>query len=536
MGCKQCIGETCSCNRGEPCLLSYQVDCDTRSVSFVSGGLMSTRILKAMDKGSGADITVSLEGFCESNSAQCPTGYITDHKSYAEGVSIGQCQPYRLHYQSNKEFGLLDAIRLMLAENKLTRLPSTTYQLCITQCAGKPQQEYTIRYTPLFTRILGELSNDCFIEVYPETKIESKLTLSYDSKSEKVSDDVRYKEYFERMRNGTHQGEAIPEKEISRSFSLEGSLAIKQGSTTTTYASGLETRSSNFTYDRNLQDTFDNIVDQWRLINGIINIIKQIKSGTYQSSGRDKVKLVTFKLGKPKVTLEGTQTYELTDSAIETSGEIALKFDPLFQFEITLDLVLAAAAYFGVKSAVAEIREQAQKLEDKVKAGQAGAYVGAEFFVRLSSTLSTEGTVKRNIDAPTEYGLSAVTSVALSSEANVRGGAKVWNVEGAFQVTGQIKAECLLAIRSKTDGEDSSVELVFFHKGIKAKVSIKISGSIESNKSHSSQGDGSLDAFDNENTTTESTFSYTEEEEWAWVPELKEADSPHKVTLIGNEA
>jgi len=495
---------------------------------------MGNCTLNVMDQGNGADIGVSLDGFCESGLAQCPTGYITDHDTYAKSVSNSQCQSYQLHYQTKKPFGLLNALKFILAEDKLTQLPHTTYQLCITQCAGKPQQEYSIIYRPHFTRLLGELANDCFINIYPKTEIESELTLSYQSASEEVSDEQRYEEYFARQKDGSYQGDEISTEKITRSFKLDGNLTIKQGRVTTQYQQALESSYSNFTHTHDLQTTFDNVVDQWRLINGIIEIIRQIKDGTYTNAGRDKVNLVSFSLGKPVLKFSGTQTTEIIDSQLATSGELALGFLPLFDFKLTLDLVLAAAAYFKMERAVAEIREQAQKLEDKVKAGKMGAYVGAEFFVALSGKLDVEGSMTYRGHLPVDYGLSAVSTLVLSADVNVRGGAKVWVVEGAFQLAAEISAECKCAIRSNIEGDNSKVELTFFHNGIKAMVKIETSASIKSDGNKSSKGDGGWGGWFG-NTSVDSSVSYTEEKEWQWVEALSETDSPYKAILIGDE-
>lgn len=533
MSCNHLPGETCHCNRGEPCMMSYQVDSSAGSLTFLSGLPMKKRTLHLVDDGKGTDISVSLEGSCQHGSSECPSGYITDSCSYGEDISATQCQSYHLKYQADEAFGLLDALKFILAEKKQSQLPHTTYQLCMSQCAGKPQQSYSILYSPPYSRLLGELTNDCFVNVYPKIDLESNLTLSYDSKSESVSDEVRYEEYFERQRNGSYQGEEIPTNEIIRSFSLTGSLTIKQGSTTTQYSEKLTHSSSNLSYTRNLQSSFENIVDQWRLINGIIDIIKQMKSGTYQNAGQDKVKLVSFKLGKPTITFKGKQTCELVDSKVGTNGTLELGLTPLFDFKVTLDLVLAAAAYFKMEKAVAEIREQAQKLEDKVKAGQAGAYVGAEFFIALTSKLDVTGTMTQTTDEPTQYGLSTVSNVALSSDVNVRGGAKVWIVEGAFQLSAQIKAECKCAIRSRIDGDNSKVELIFFHEGIKAMVKVETSASTNKNYGVTSQGVGDRNGFRN-GAKTESKVSYTKEKEWQWVKSLSEKDSPYRTTLMGS--
>ncbi|MCY9829468.1 hypothetical protein OTK54_25525, partial [Vibrio chagasii] len=183
---------------------------------------------------------------------------------------------------------------------------------------------------------------------------------------------------------------------------------------------------------------------------------------------------------------------------------------------------------------VAEIREQALKLEEKVKAGQAGAYAGAEFFIDLSSKLDVTGTLIQKVKGPTEYGLSTLANVALSSDVNVRGGAKVWVVEGAFQLSAQIKAECFCALRSINKDDESKVELVFFHKGIKAIVKIETSASTKSEDDKYGQGSGGFGAARG-STKAESSLSYTKEKEWTWVKSLSEKDSPYRTTLMSSK-
>ncbi|MCG6364557.1 hypothetical protein K6U31_16370, partial [Vibrio fluvialis] len=142
---------------------------------------------------------------------------------------------------------------------------------------------------------------------------------------------------------------------------------------------------SNLVKVKNIQDSFENFREQWSLINGIIGIVEHLKNGTYQNTGADKVKLVSFDFGPPKLVLEGKRSSEIVDSKVVTTGNVTLKFDPLCDLKISLDLILAAAAYFKMEKAVAEIRKQAKQLEEKVKAGEIGAYAGAEFFISLTT-------------------------------------------------------------------------------------------------------------------------------------------------------
>uniref|UniRef100_UPI003F587116 hypothetical protein n=1 Tax=Vibrio cholerae TaxID=666 RepID=UPI003F587116 len=113
-----------------------------------------------------------------------------------------------------------------------------------------------------------------------------------------------------------------------------------------------------------------------------------------------------------------------------TTGNVTLKFDPLCDLKISLDLILAAAAYFKMEKAVAEIRKQAKQLEEKVKAGEIGAYAGAEFFISLTTKLDASGTVTFNSEHPPNTICRRWQRSHSLSLVNLRGGAKVGRGRG----------------------------------------------------------------------------------------------------------
>ncbi|ENY3129695.1 hypothetical protein ACFXAP_003789, partial [Vibrio cholerae] len=115
----------------------------------------------------------------------------------------------------------------------------------------------------------------------------------------------------------------------------------------------------------------------------------------------------------------------------------------------------------------------------------------------------------------------------------LRGGAKVWVVEGAFLLEAKVVAEGKIALRSKIKDKKPLVELIFFHDGIKAEVKIEVSGSVDEKNTKDTSGNSGPDAWDYVESTTELSAKKTYTKEWIWAKALSEANSRYRTTLIG---
>ena len=541
MACKHPTGVACHCNRGQPCLVSYQIDSD--GGSSVYRGNKPAPSLTLLDKGQGCPISVSVVGLCLKGVPTCPTGYIKEPEgNYIEPLSATECQPFTLKYNdtSARKIGLLSAIKYLLAEDNITHLPYTSYQVGVTQCGGQPQINSACFDYPNVRLLLGSIITDTFIYVYPTVVIEPKLTLSCQKIQRELSEEERYATHQTLQQKGLVNGMAIPAAEIKKQFRLTGSLTITQGSSKTEYSSSVSQTQSNLpdmAQAISLQQTFDDIKAQMSLINGIINIIEQIKNGTYQSNGKDKIKLVKFNFEPPKIELKNKLQTDMQNGVIGSKGEVSVGFDPLCDIAITLDLVMAAATYFKIEKPVAEIIKAAGEIEDKVNNGAAGAYAGVQLEITLKTALRTDGTITFQPDHTPSYHLSTETKVALSGLVNVRGGARVWIVEGAFKFQAEVTAEAKCALKGKinnqnSDKESPELELVFFHDGIKAKVQIDLSASINGEKKSSTAGNSDITGR-RSSTKAEKGLKKGKTQEWLWVEPMSEADSTYRTTLLG---
>ncbi|OEE89362.1 hypothetical protein A1OQ_11670 [Enterovibrio norvegicus FF-162] len=533
--CPHPIGTVCGCNTPDPCVTAFTIDTPKGSYTYKGDGKQLPTLLLVDpldgDKSKGVDVSVTLLGKCGVSSDGCPSGTIKiPGGGFIEKLSDKECKTLKLHHKVKnhaQKTGLFEAFQLILGEKYVSQLPFTEYVIDVSQCAGHNMTSMPVWDYPSVNALVGPLySGDARIYIYPEYSWKASVSLSCDQKKKSIDDDRRMEERESRVSRGTHQGLAIPEKEIVQSFTISGELEVNAGGNKTKYSSEVKSSRSNLSPTGNvesLSDAFKNVREQVAAIQAIGQCVEMFKSGAYQKKGKNEVKLVKFDFKPPTLKLEGEgKTVQKTGSSFGVEHSLSVGLEPLFDLSITLDLLQAAAMYFKVGSFVADIREQAQILEDKVKSGMGGAYVGADLNVVFATSISTKGTIKLTVDKTNpDYDFNTESTVSVTGAANVRGGAKVWVFEGAFKLEGSIKAEgkCALRTKKKTNSTDSDakfVQLVFYHNGIKANVEICISGSVRDDSS----------GFGNQSSTGGKWGSYKKEssivrkktykEEWIW--------------------
>ena len=539
MACKHPAGETCHCNMNEPCLDKYTIWSDGPTVEYKAGGPFTPR-LHLLDSGKGAQVSIAIVGSCETKPSSCPSGYIKSGTSFSESISATECKAYNLPYYdpSSKIINLWSALKVLFGQGMVDVLPSTQYLVHITQCVGRPQilEHHYLTSQPSLSHILGIIPSNTYIDVYPKVEIQPALTIELGESKRTLSDEERYEEYNKSSSADGWRGMEVPSEEIKKSISLTGSLTITQGDKKTEYSGTKTTSSGNVVGETkvvNLQDELNNIKKQMKTLSAITDMVEKIMAGTYQSAGEDKVKLIGFGWKPPKLIISGSCSTTLVNQQIATKLASNLKFDPLISFSITLDLLLAVAAYFKVAGIVEDIRQEAKRLEAQVKAGEQGIYAGAGFDITLSTSLDTNFNVSQEGDSAVKYDASAEATVGLSVAANITGGAKTWLFEGAFKLTGDIVAKAGIALRSTGTEKKPKVELIFFHKGILMKVSIAISGSLNDNGGRKNSAKGvSADALET-GVTEANKATIKVHKEWVWAEELTEQASTYRKTLIG---
>ncbi|HFG1991892.1 TPA: hypothetical protein ACGF6V_002736 [Vibrio cholerae] len=536
MLCKHPAGVACRCNLKGDCLVRYQITSDAGLFEFKNGDNKFSTI-KLVDKGQGTKVNIAIEGKCTNNLTTCPTGYLSDERSFSEALSTSQCKDHTLFYRPKRgeNMGLLEAIQNLFTKDKSKGVPYTSYKVCITQCAGKPQTMQTQWLTPPIQYLLGDLLNDTFIDVYPQIKIQPKLTLSGKYIKKEINDEERYKAYKYKEKANQLDGLSIPTDEIRKGFSISGELSITTGSHVTQYGLGYERVNSNIPGQpstRNLSAEFEGIKKQVQLVNAICTVVEQVQSGIYSDKpGKEDIKLYKFEYQPPSISIEGEQILQMTNGIFDTTGKVILKLNPIVGFEIKLDMLMAAAKWFKIDSAIGLMREKAAQLEEKVKNGQKGAYAGAEFDITLKTTLNATATIHhKSLQEPTYY-LETEVEVPIIGDLNARSGARVWVMEGAFKLESRIQAQGMLALTSKTKNRNAKAELVFYHGGIWAEVSIENSFNFDSNQDDKNQSeDSGLGGLQNKNKTNPPSDS--KKHRWDWVGAMDKQTSPYRVTVL----
>lgn len=534
MPCNHPLGIACQCQRQGLCLESYQIKSDDKVWEYHSGGLPIS-LIKLIDSGEGVPLDITLEGQCTNYNFNCPNGVLTDNKEWVQPLAASGTQACRVSYvpQSHQPIGLLKALDLFWNRPQLSDMPYTPYHMQVTQCNDWEQKPMLYWSNDPWTQMMGQLSREVTFKVYPSFEMESSLSISFSRSKHEKTDEERFDEYIERQSKGYKTGLAVPTYETLDNFHFGGELSITQGRVKTKYGVGLEVTSSDFLHQRNLEQEVGKIAKQWSLLKGIVSVLNLVKGGSYQNAGKEKINVIDTQFGPSKVSLIGTQSLKLEGDELVLERIGKATFNPLFKFTLSLDFVLAAAEYFKLKNMAVLIREKAQELEDKVKAGQVGAYAGAEFFVTFSSELNTENELHSKLEEEDHF--RAEAKVSINVGLNIRGGAKIWVMEGAFKLTAQTVAEGMIVMRPRKlpNGEERS-ELIFCHKGIKTTVVITtelyIRGEDESAKSiKNKQWTNNYGRHGVDKTIYSSQRE--EKREWIWAEALTEKESPYRVTL-----
>ncbi|EGR1091297.1 hypothetical protein DA89_3691 [Vibrio cholerae] len=129
------------------------------------------------------------------------------------------------------------------------------------------------------------------------------------------------------------------------------------------------------------------------------------------------------------------------------------------------------------------------------------------------------------------YDLETEVEVPIIGDLNARSGARVWVMEGAFKLESRIQAQGMLALTSKTKNRNAKAELVFYHGGIWAEVSIEKSFNWDKEKdTQSSNGDSDWGGLETMNKANPSSNSI--KHRWDWVKAMDKQTSPYRVTVI----
>lgn len=542
------IGVTCNCGTADPCLISYTISANGQDYQYQAGGsYLPTIVLidppNANAEGTqGVDITITLDGACSAADPTCPSGEVQQEEmKFKETVSDQECKNVHLYHQPND---ITADITLGQSINQIFMPPSdlevyTPYTFEVIQKNHKqsstpPEVGLVSSFDAL--AVLG-LTSQAHIHVYPESKIEGEFTI----KGKKKEDEPVNKEGQVALLEPTHLSPDFkdgyePSQTKNRfleMFDIEGELKVDSGA-----GVALEYSYPASGNKKDIRAEFEKSMEDIQLLTALSEVTGVIMDGVYSPKDEKTeqplkkegdVKLLGYEVNLPEITISGEGKAIVHDNAITYDKNFTLTATPLIGFKVTLDLIQAAATYFQMGEVVAEVREQAVKLEEDVKAGKTGAYAGAEFEISIEINVNTDIAFEATMGSPVSYDLAdAEYAVTIKGLANVRGGAQVWIVHGAFELEGSVNAEGKLAFVNKA--ESGELEWVFFHEGIKCNVVVEISGGIN-NDDEKGSDNGSLLSEARGDSSVEK--KYSDPQEWVWVKPLSQEQSPYRGTLLG---
>ncbi|TVO31536.1 hypothetical protein [Vibrio algivorus] len=536
------IGVTCNCSIADPCLTSYTITANGLDYQYQAGGSYLPTILlidppNANGEGTqGVDVSITLDGACCVGDSNCPLGEVRQAETdFKESLSDQECKKVHLSYQPNTmgpEPTLGRAIDQIFcpANDKIIYTP---YTFEVVQKNHHPSSTPpTVGSVSLFESLaaLG-MTSEAHIHVYPELKIKAEITLKGKKEKEEKSVNnqgqvplLEYKHLSPDFKEGYDFSQL--KSRFLEMFEIKGELTINDGSDIETVYS--YSPSGN---QKDISEAFQKSKEEIRLLEALSDVTGVVMDGVYAPENKKKdgdVKLIGYEVNLPNIKIAGEGKSIIHENAIAYDKNFTLTATPLIGFKVAVDLIQAAATYFQVGSVVAEVREQAKKLEKDVKAGKTGAYVGAEFEISVQINVNTNIALKAAMGEPVSYDFAdAQYAVSINGLANVRGGAKVWIVHGAFKLEGKVTAEAKLALANKAD--TGELEWVFFHDGIKCEVVVEISGGINNDDEKGSEN-GRASAIDGDVNLDK---KYSKPQEWVWVKPLDQAQSPYRGTLLG---
>lgn len=541
------IGVTCNCGTADPCLISYTITANGQDYQYQAGGSYLPTILlidspNANGEGTqGVDIAIALDGACSAADPTCPSGEVRQEESeFKETVSDQECKNIHLYYQSND---ITADITLGQSINQIFMPPGdlkvyTPYTFEVVQKNHKQSSTPPkLGLISLFDSLaaLGSTSQ-AYIHVYPESKIEGEFTIKGKKKEDEPVNNQGQVALLEPTHLSTDFKDGYDPSQTKNRFlemfEIEGELKVNSGAGVAleyTYpASGKQ---------KDIRAEFEKSMEDIQLLTALSEVSGVIMDGVYapedEKTGKNlkkegDVKLIGYEVNLPEITISGEGKAIVHDNAITYDKNFTLAATPLIGFKVTLDLIQAAATYFQMGKVVAEVREQAEKLEEDVKAGKTGAYAGAEFEISIETNVNTNIAFEATMGSPIDYDFAdAEFSVAIQGLANVRGGAQVWIVHGAFKLEGTVNAEGKLAFVNKADSGE--LEWVFFHEGIKCNVVVEISGGINNDDSHLLN----YDALNSQEDDQEIEKKYSKPQEWVWVKPQSQEQSPYRGILLG---
>lgn len=491
---------TCDCSNPDSCIHSIKVTPKGGSKSFEykqSGSLPDIYLHDKDGKGAEVDIAILSKG-CVSGSSGCPAAalFSDDNDEYFGDLTPGSHMETLTFVddieQKVENYNIVDLVSV-IALGKIEDAPNTKYELHVGECGGYPipSKTFTTKSGKQASMAVGPLmASVSSIYVLPKYDYELGVTVAYGLSVDELSDNERRtimkQSNLESGHNPNHIHTAskgwtkkVPGMSVNQSLSMKGNAKLTIGSDTKEFSADI------------VQKEFTQYKDDLSMLKKSELALSTLNK-MFAQSDAGKVKLASIEFKYPKLTFTGKGTLTVSNNTgspyLERSVFVGL--DPLIGVSLKLDFIQAFATAYGVERIVAKIREQALEMEEAFKRGENAAYAGAELFLLVSGALKAGFEVKSNEQKEYEYQLGSAVGgeLLIRLATNIRGGVRYWIVEGSFEAGASAEAKAMFELDSP---KEDQLDLVFFHNGIVAKVSVDASVGIRGKEGKQSTPTGS---------------------------------------------
>lgn len=528
---------TCNCKNPDTCIHSLKLVIEEREYEYKQDDFFShIEVISKSETPIALNLTLTGKT-CVAKNPECPNGiiYNVENKESLKKFSSGVIN-YEINYDE-KLINELDSINSIIflikyiinQSGTLDWLPKNQYLLRVGQCYGEPLVEKDINFLDGLKQITNSAPHDriwTYINVYPnyDWKVDIKIGLT-DKVNEYSDDELKAQQRKENRnagmeRRGTKGWTHRPKYSITDALDIDGIMSYKLGS------------SPRHEFSQKLKVDFKRKAKELTLLQSATRAIDLVGKAlsTNESTG-SKYKILNTEILYPKLTVggSGSLSEDNNTQSVYMKGKVSVGLTPLIGMKVTLDLLQAFAAWYGVESITDAIRQELSARENSIKSGNNGAYFGVKLDLIATGTLNLSLIFESDEKKDWNWRVDGDNEVKLtfSLEANARAGIKIYVFEGGFEVYAKAIAEGIIAFDLTAQ---NNIEMIFYHNGIRAEVGANFSAGV------AKDGDKQLSTGTSRNAThtTNVTTKHTEGQKNEWIihDKLEKKKSPYRIYLL----
>lgn len=572
--CNHPVGTACHCNSAQSCLTAIKVVTPNISETFDGEHYLTLNIIHEIaplqnDEEQPVPVTVNLIGSClYGNDSDCPSGVVLDENGkLVQKLAASQTVDLTYQRDNHKAIPLLECFGYLCLSQSIGSIPYSFYKIRANCCDGEDleQNVFISIYDELKEMMLGhKVFTDITVAIHPQYSWTGSITFSWEK-----DEDQEEAQKEEKPEN--KPAKKKPLSTISHllrdGFTIQGDLKVNAGGITSEYTAKhtlkndkeektpVKKKSEN-SFEGNLaallsntapeqthslsvsSDTSamppvsrDDSAAQIHLLNAVTDVLLIVLLACYDQKGQDKIKMISYGFDSPEIKLQGSGQSVYRDGNYGIDSSLSISATPLFSGHVELDLLLALIASLssGVGTVVYKaIQNTLDKLRKAYEAGNAPAYAGVKFNLTGALDFSTQGDgllFEKKMSQPIAFSsLDTQTTVSFEGLASVRAEAKVFVFHGLFDFQAKLTAIGHCELVTHNHGDETTLDYVIYHDGIKAFVEITVSGDI-----HKSLQQHVFESFDNSDFNDHAkTYPY----EWVLAQPKSKEDSTWKNTLF----